>query len=236
MLVVFTAEEGEREEGEGEGEREEGEDGEGEEEEMERMLNELTLISPPNTSPLREEEEEAEGENRRQDEENESSTTSSLDTLTQMRLRLLETIEEDKINHTPSNTTPSKTLPTALPNNETSEEIATNRPPLTSLSSSAINIEPSTPTSETMATNIVDSVITANSGSDGSLQLGHSYDEDNLLPSTTGCRGDGREMSPCFSPASLQNSPGDTVVSGLMCVCVCVCVLSLSPLLLSSVG
>ena len=220
MLVVFTAEEGEREEGE---------DGEGEEEEMERMLNELTLISPPNTSPLREEEEGG-GENRLQegDEESESSTTSSLDTLTQMRLRLLETIEEDKINHTPSNTTPSRTPPTALPNNETSEEIATNRPPLTSLSSSAINIEPPTPTSETMATNIVDSATTANSGSDGSLLLGHSYDDDNnLLPSTTGCRGDGREMSPCFSPASLQNSPGDTVVSVCVCVCVCVSYLSL---------
>ena len=193
-LLLPPTQEGE---GEGVGEGEEGEV-EGEVEDMEKMLSELTMISPPTTAPLMEDSLSG------QEEEDGAS-----DSLELRRKRLLETSED------------TVTPPTATP----------------SVVTAAINIEPPTPTTanETSLVRVSGSVSRDVPSEDGADRFTttdslRSCDSE-LLPSTTGSdhRGDeekgvtveGREKSPCFSPASLQNSPRD---SSMVCVCVCVCV------------
>jgi hypothetical protein len=181
-----------------------GEEGEEEEDDMEKMLGELTLISPPSTTPLLEDSlTEAE-------EGGSGSASSSLDTLAAMRRRLLETEDGSEGAATPPTTTPPS-------------DTASGKKNVTA----AINIEPPTPT--TTAGNEPSLVGYGGSrdvpSEDGVDRLTTTDSlkscDDEMLPSTTsGRHGDGdregkgagtaRGKSPCFSPASLQNSPGNS--------------------------
>ena len=218
------------EEGEGGGEEESEGEGEGEGEEMERMLGELTLISPPNTAPL--------GDSLSSDGGRESE--SQMDTLAIMRKKLLDMTEGPENPTSPdADTTPHKTCSTA---EESRTEI---EPTSLSVMMTAISIEPPTPTAaagETVTlrgeeergvrhsasgSNRAESLLAANGLNSGRLKLGHfesGRSEDDLLPSTTGGGGGGgggegdgvkvmgtRGRSPCFSPASLHASPSDSV-------------------------
>ena len=74
-----------------------GEEGEQEEDDMEKMLGEMTLISPPSTTPLLEDSLTEGGS---------GSANSSLDTLAAMRRRLMETEDGSEGAVTPPTTTP----------------------------------------------------------------------------------------------------------------------------------
>ena len=74
-----------------------GEEGEEEEDDMEKMLGEMTLISPPSTTPLLEDSLTEGGS---------GSANSSLDTLAAMRRRLMETEDGSEGAVTPPTTTP----------------------------------------------------------------------------------------------------------------------------------
>ena len=175
---------------------------------MEKMLGELTLLSPPSTTPL--------GGNSQGDEgEGESESGSSLDSLALMKKQLMETVEETK----------GALLDAAAMNtgNEGMESLEQNSASTTT----AISIEPPTPTTgvgQTLttdrtnpqpltsgtATRGMDSLLTTTTDSVRSGLRGEEEEDEELLPSTRSGRDEGsraKSRSPCFSPASLHNSP-----------------------------
>lgn len=162
------------------------------EDEMEKMLNELTHISPPSSALLQDSLHSEGG----------SQSGSSLDSLALMKKRLLDTTESDG---------------TSVEHKVEGEENSTDEVS----SPASISIEPPTPTTPSQQKSLAEGDRTSPStmGSllgDG-LRLGLS--EDDLLPSTSdpaSCTNKTKDStspikkSPFFSPASLQNSPSSS--------------------------
>ena len=176
---------------------------------MERMLSELTMIVPPSSAPvtdsLSSREEEEGGKERG------SEPSDSLDSLALMKRRLEETMEE------PSEMSVGRGQDAAVweSTGEGEEPRTVGVDTLQVSSSTSINIQPPTPTTPSQKKAL-------GGEKDSSPRTGHhlgeglkpALSEDDLLPSTGGfnervspIKGSPRKGSPCFSPASLQNSP-----------------------------
>ena len=211
---------------------------EDEEDEMEKMLSELTLISPPSSAPLLSSLHSEGGEEG-------SGSSNSLDSLTLKKKRLLDTME-------PTEADPTETSLDCRPQDGASEDRGDGgkgrgTDSLRASSTTAINIEPPTPTTPGQRKSLAEREVDRTSPCAGGGLLGDSLksglSDDDLLPSTdlTTCadgsaspgRGSPRQSPPYFSPASLQNSPSssNTVRNCVrMCVCtymympVCMCV------------
>lgn len=169
-----------------------------EEDEMEKMLSELTLISPPSSAPVLDSLHSEEGG---------SESGNSLDSLALMKKRLLDTMESDKVS--------------VDQEAEGEREKATGKVGVSS--TTAISIEPPTPTTPHQQRTLVERDRTSPTAMGSLLGDGLKSDlsEDDLLPSTSdvdsACRTkdstSSAKKSPFFTPASLQNSPSssDTV-------------------------
>lgn len=164
------------------------------EDEMEKMLNELTHISPPSSAPPQDSLHSEGG----------SESGNSLDSLALMKKRLLDTTDSPQ------------TDKTSVEHKVEGEENSTDEVS----SPASISVEPPTPTTPSQQKSLAEGDRTSPStmGSllgDG-LRLGLS--EDDLLPSTSdpaSCTNKTKDStspkkSPFFSPGSLQNSPSSS--------------------------
>lgn len=166
-----------------------------EEDEMEKMLSELTLISPPSSAPVLDSLHSEEGG---------SESGNSLDSLALMKKRLLDTMESDK---------------TSVGHKAEEEESATDKVGVSS--PTAISIEPPTPTTPSQQKTLAERTNPTAMGSLLGDSLKSDLSEDDLLPSTSDIDSTditkestlSAKKSPFFTPASLQNSPSssDTV-------------------------
>ena len=199
---------------------------------MEKMLSELTLISPPSNAPVTDSLHSGEGG------EGESESSNSLDSLALMKKRLLETMEPD----------PSETSldwgGRERQARENGEKMGRNGNTLGVSASTSINIEPPTPTTPSQQKTLAERDGERTNSREAGL-LGDSLkpdlSDDDLLPSTGDvnkatnegvslAKGLPGQRPPCFSPASLQNSPNasstvraeqySVVVYECMCVCI----------------